>query len=87
MHGGDESYSPTGVKRALRHDADGGLIGHENRCQECGALVPVPEIRSEPGPGFEPTSAELDPVSTEMRQPRRLLEPVTAGRASRAAED
>ncbi|HEY4019689.1 MAG TPA: helix-turn-helix domain-containing protein [Pseudonocardiaceae bacterium] len=75
MHWGDESYSPAGVKRALRHDADGGLIDNENRCRECGALVPVPEIRIEPGPGYEPTGAELDPVSKVMTQPRLLLEP------------
>jgi hypothetical protein len=81
MHWGDESYSPAGVKRALRHDADGGLIDNENRCVECRALVPVPEIRIEPGPGFEPTSAELDPVSQAMSVPRLLLEPNNAGRA------
>jgi DNA-binding HxlR family transcriptional regulator len=76
MHWGDESYSPAGVKRALRHDADNGRIDDENRCQECGALVPVPEIRIEPGPGFEPTEVELDPVSAAMSRPHRLLDPI-----------
>jgi DNA-binding HxlR family transcriptional regulator len=77
MHWGDESYSPAGAKRSLRHEADGGLIDHENRCVECGSLVPVPEILIEAGPGYEPTGAELDPVSAAMSRPRRLLTPIT----------
>ncbi|WP_370963749.1 winged helix-turn-helix transcriptional regulator [Amycolatopsis sp. cg9] len=77
MHWGDESYSPAGVKRALRHDADGGLVDPGNRCLECGALVPVPEIRVEPGPGYEPAAAPADPVSAEMNRPRLLLEPIS----------
>ncbi|WP_290052028.1 winged helix-turn-helix transcriptional regulator [Amycolatopsis solani] len=77
MHWGDESYSPSGAKRALRHDADGGLVDAGNRCQECGALVPVPELRIEPGPGYEPPAEPQDPVSTAMNQPRLLLEPIS----------
>jgi DNA-binding HxlR family transcriptional regulator len=84
MHWGDVSYSSTGAKRTLYHDRDGGQIDHENRCGECGALVPVPEIRIERGPGYQPTGAELDPVSQDIMTPRLLLEPVTAGRAARA---
>lgn len=76
MHWGDESYSPSGAKRDLRHDADGGLIDHENRCRECGAVVPVPEIRIEPGPGYQPSTAEKDPVSEAMSRPRLLLDPL-----------
>ena len=82
MHWGDESYSPAGVKRALRHDADDGLIGPDNTCQTCGELVPVPGIRIEPGPGYTPSETELDPVSEAMIQPRRLLEPIATGRAA-----
>jgi DNA-binding HxlR family transcriptional regulator len=87
LHWGDESYSPDGVKRALRHDADNGLIDADNHCQTCGGLVSVPDIRIEPGPGYKRTDAELDPVSAQISQPRRLLEPVTVGRAPRVAED
>ncbi|MCR6484937.1 helix-turn-helix transcriptional regulator [Amycolatopsis sp. OK19-0408] len=76
MHWGDEAYSPAGPKRDLRHDADGGLIDAGNRCRACGAVVPVPEIRIEPGPGYEPSTAEKDPVSEQMSRPRLLLEPL-----------
>ena len=82
MHWGDESYWPAGVKKVLRHDADDGLIDHENRCRECGALVAVPAIRIEAGPGYAPTGAPLDPVSRAMGRPHLLLEPITAGHAS-----
>jgi DNA-binding HxlR family transcriptional regulator len=87
LHWGDESYSPDGVKRALYHDADDGLIDQENRCQVCGAVVPVPDIRIEPGPGYQTGDAELDPVSQQITRPRRLLEPITVGRAPRTTED
>ena len=65
-----------GVKRALRHDEDDGVIDTRGYCQDCGALVAVPEIRIEPGPGFQPTDSEPDPVSAAMNSPRRLLEPI-----------
>ncbi|EWM18546.1 helix-turn-helix domain-containing protein [Kutzneria sp. 744] len=87
LHWGDESYSPDGVKRALRHDADNGLIDEENHCRSCGGLVPVPDIRIEPGPGYQPPTGELDPVSAQIGRPRLLLEPITVGRGPRAAED
>ncbi|WP_042395148.1 winged helix-turn-helix transcriptional regulator [Streptacidiphilus carbonis] len=78
MNWGDEFYSPAGAKRTFRHDQDAGLIDQDGRCQECGTVVRVPEIRIERGPGFEPT--ESDPVSEAITTSRRLLEPVTAAR-------
>jgi DNA-binding HxlR family transcriptional regulator len=84
MAWGDAFYSPAGVKRALRHDADGGLLDHEGRCERCGAVVPVAETRIEPGPGFVPSDGELDPVSAVLNTPRRLLDPVTAARTPQA---
>jgi DNA-binding HxlR family transcriptional regulator len=87
MNWGDEHYSPTGVRRALRHDQDGGPLDYEGRCQECGSLVEVPQIRIEPGPGFTPVDpADLDPVSSALNTPRRLLEPITASRTPTAGE-
>lgn len=76
MNWGDAFYSPAGVKRGLRHDPDGGLIGPAGRCQACRLMVPVPEIRIEPGPGFEPAASDPDPVSSAINTPRRLLEPI-----------
>lgn len=78
MGWGDAFYSPAGEKRTVRHDEDGGRLDPDGRCEDCGALVPVPEIRIEPGPGFEPPPGGPDPVSAAINTPRRLLEPVMA---------
>ncbi|MFK3984151.1 winged helix-turn-helix transcriptional regulator [Micromonospora sp. NPDC050397] len=79
MSWGDTFYSPAGVRRALSHDQDGGVLDHEGRCQECGLVVPVPETRTGPGPGFEP-EPDTDAVSSAINTPRRLLEPITLPR-------
>ncbi|MEU9345571.1 helix-turn-helix domain-containing protein [Streptomyces sp. NPDC048278] len=76
MNWGEAFYSPNGVKRLLRHDLDGGLLDPDGRCRECGSAVPVPEIRSEPGPGHRPAGGAGDPVSDAINTPRRLLEPI-----------
>ncbi|MFE7034837.1 winged helix-turn-helix transcriptional regulator [Streptomyces sp. NPDC057621] len=83
MNWGEAFYSPDGPRRVLRHDQDGGLLDAQGRCQECGSAVPVPEIRVETGPGFQPSDSVQDPVSTAINTPRRLLEPITTPRASR----
>ncbi|WUD78240.1 hypothetical protein OG937_44255 [Streptomyces sp. NBC_00510] len=74
------AYSPNGTKRLIRHDLDGGLLDPDGRCQECGAAVPVPEVRMEPGPGFQPQGTDDDPVSSAINTPRRLLEPIVTAR-------
>jgi len=76
MAWGDAHYSPTGVKRTLRHDQDGGLLDADGRCQQCGQAIAVPETRIEPGPGFTPTGIEPDAVSQAMNKPKRLLAPI-----------
>ncbi|WP_371778235.1 winged helix-turn-helix transcriptional regulator [Streptosporangium subroseum] len=86
MSWGDAFYSPAGVQRTERHDQDGGLLNHEGRCEDCGSVVPVPEIRIEPGPGFNPTGSDRDPVSDAINTPRRLLEPIMAVRTLPAGE-
>ncbi|GAA3049672.1 helix-turn-helix domain-containing protein [Pseudonocardia yunnanensis] len=80
MSWGDAFYSPAGMKRALRHDHDGGLLDDEGRCRQCGSVIPVPEIRIEPGPGFTPSDSDPDRVSAILNTPRRLLEPLTTPR-------
>ncbi|MFJ4844527.1 MULTISPECIES: winged helix-turn-helix transcriptional regulator [unclassified Streptomyces] len=88
MAWGDAYYSPAGVKRAWHHDADGGLLDGEGRCQACGSVAAVPEIRMEPGPGFHVAAdADLDPVSAQLVRPRRLLEPLPASRTRRTDDD
>ncbi|MEV6864511.1 helix-turn-helix domain-containing protein [Streptosporangium subroseum] len=86
MSWGDAFYSPVGVRRAERHDQDGGLLDREGRCEDCGLVVPVPEIRIGPGPGFDPTNSDQDPVSSAISTPRRLLEPIMTGRTLPADE-
>ncbi|WP_393081377.1 hypothetical protein [Streptomyces sp. LN704] len=76
MNWGESFYSPNGAKRVLRHDLDGGPLDPDGRCRDCGSAVPVPDIRVEPGPGFQPTDTEVDPVSGAINTPRRLLEPI-----------
>jgi DNA-binding HxlR family transcriptional regulator len=76
MAWGDAFYSPNGVKRALRHDRDGGVVDERGHCETCGSLVPVPDIQIAPGPGFEAGGPAKDPVSAAMNTPRRLLEPI-----------
>ena len=83
MNWGDAFYSPAGVKRAFRHDRDGGLLDPEGRCQQCGSVIPVPETRLEPGPGFEPGDSDPDRVSAMLNTPRRLLEPLPTPRTPR----
>jgi DNA-binding HxlR family transcriptional regulator len=86
MSWGDTFYSPAGVRRVLRHDLDGGLLDHEGCCLDCSQAVPVPEIRTEPGPGFESAGTGRDPASRAISAPRRLLEPITAPPGSPAGE-
>ena len=76
MNWGDAFYSPHGAKRVLRHGLDDGLLDPDGRCRDCGSTVPVPEIRIEPGPGFQAPDREGDPVSSAINAPRRLLDPI-----------
>ena len=76
MNWGEAHYSPNGVKRLLTHDLDAGPLDDDGRCRTLGAIVPVHEIRCEPGPGFQPSDTESDPVSDLINTPRRLLQPI-----------
>jgi DNA-binding HxlR family transcriptional regulator len=85
MNWGDTFYSPAGERRVQRHDLDGGVLDRDGRCPVCSQVVPVPEIRIEPGPGFDAAVAGRDPLSLAVNTPRRLLEPITAPPAAPAA--
>jgi len=76
MAWGDAHCSPNGVRRVTRHDADGGTLDADGRCSICHGVVPVTQIRIEPGPGYDPSRRPRDPVSQLMGGSRRLLEPI-----------
>lgn len=76
MAWGDAHTSPGGPRRVMRHDADDGLLDAQGVCEACGGRVDVPDIRIEPGPGFDPSRPVKDPVSAVINGPRRLLEPL-----------
>jgi hypothetical protein len=61
-------------------------MSHDGHCQDCGTAVPVPEIRSEPGPGFRESGREADPVSDAINTPRRL-EPIATAPTSTPARN
>lgn len=79
MAWGDEHYSPAGPRRLVHHDRDGGLIDGHGRCDSCGAVAPVAEIRMDPGPGFDPALASADPVSAAIDHSVLLLRPLRRG--------
>jgi DNA-binding HxlR family transcriptional regulator len=86
MNWGTPYYSAGGARRAMRHDQDGGFLDHEGRCLDCGLVVPVPEIRIEPGPGFDPAATDRDRVSTAINTRRRLLKSITTPSTPLASE-
>ncbi|MET9225865.1 helix-turn-helix domain-containing protein [Lentzea sp. NPDC003310] len=77
MAWGDEHYSPGGDKRTFRHEADGGRLDGASRCSVCGEVVPPADVTIEPGPGYDPDTANADPVSASLTTPHRLLEPLS----------
>lgn len=79
MNWGDEHYSATGIRRTLWHDRDSGPLDREGRCEKCGQAVPVAQTRIEPGPGFEPSDSDHEPLAAAINTPRRLLEPLVLG--------
>lgn len=86
MNWGDDHYSLGGVVRSLFHDTDGGSIDPDGRCRTCVVVVPVPEIRIQPGPGFDPTYSDRDPVFAAINTPRRLLDPIVTPRTPAAGD-
>jgi DNA-binding HxlR family transcriptional regulator len=78
MHWGDAHYSPGGARRSFLHDTDQGAIDESGRCQVCGLVVPLPEVRLERGPGFDEAAIAGDDVSAAIDTARHLLEPIGA---------
>jgi DNA-binding HxlR family transcriptional regulator len=77
MAWGDEFYSPAGPRRVFTHAADGGALDAKGRCESCGETVEPRDTMISPGPGCDASADHLAPA---YQLPRRLLEPVGAGR-------
>jgi DNA-binding HxlR family transcriptional regulator len=60
--------------RYYRHAECGTDLGTYGECPACGYVVPVADVRMDPGPGLDPDPA--DPVSRALLKPKRLLEPI-----------
>lgn len=81
MHGlmewGDRHRpAPGGRRRVFLHAACGSELTPAGDCAGC-RVTPGPEdVETRPGPGRDPARRE-DPVSRALRQPHRLLEPLT----------
>jgi DNA-binding HxlR family transcriptional regulator len=78
MAWGDEHYAPKGPRRIFIHAADDGVIGPTGACGSCGLIVPAAEIVVTPGPGLELPRPDDDVVTTALREPHRLLQPLRA---------
>jgi DNA-binding HxlR family transcriptional regulator len=73
---GDENYAPGGPRRVFRHAGDDAPLDAGGRCTQCGLAVDVRDILIAPGPGLAGAPGGDDPVTTALRQPHRLLQPL-----------
>ena len=74
---GDDHYAEDkGPRRLFLHAADEGQLDSDRACAVCGAVVAPGEILIAPGPGLAPPAEDDDAVTTALRAPHRLLEPL-----------
>lgn len=80
---GERHLSSVGPRRIYEHAACGTRLDSSGDCPACVVAVPPEDIDVRPGPGSNTTTVRDDPVSTALRKPHRLLEPLdtTAGTA------
>jgi DNA-binding HxlR family transcriptional regulator len=77
MEWGDrQAPVPGGRRRLFLHAACGSELGPAGECGECGITPGAADVETRPGPGRDPARRE-DPVSVALRQPHRLLTPLT----------
>jgi DNA-binding HxlR family transcriptional regulator len=70
---GNDNYVDQAHRRSYRHADCGGRIGVDRLCGRCGQLPDVADLVLHPP--RRPRDHD-DPVSTALRQPHRMLEPV-----------
>jgi DNA-binding HxlR family transcriptional regulator len=77
-HWGGEHMSPAGPSRVYAHAACGTRVDGTGACPRCGTYVPPEELEVRPGPGVGHPRRD-DPVTRALREPHRMLEPLTGG--------
>ena len=75
MQWGERHRAPGGARRVFAHTACGTDLSPAGRCPACRVAPPAGEVEMRPGPGTGPPRRD-DPVSTALREPRRLLHPL-----------
>jgi hypothetical protein len=82
MQWGERHQAPGGARRLFSHVPCGSDLAPTGHCPACGTVPPPAEVEMRPGPGFGTGPAVRDDaVSTALREPRRLLEPLVPGAA------
>jgi DNA-binding HxlR family transcriptional regulator len=73
---GDRYRSPDGRRRVFSHVPCGTELDDAGDCPHCGTRPDPGELEMRPGPAA--TQRRDDPVSRSLREPRRLLAPMTS---------
>jgi DNA-binding HxlR family transcriptional regulator len=73
--GGRQMPSPRGARREFLHAQCGTLLTGFGECPHCHETPGPREVSMRPGPGASAT-VRANAVSTALRSPRRLLEPI-----------
>ena len=78
---GDERTSPGRPRRTFHH-VGCGILGRDGRCSTCDVAPHPRDVETRRGPGADP-ALRSDQVSQALREPHRLLEPLSTGSAAR----
>ena len=76
---GNENYLAQANRRTYRHADCGGSITPDRVCAECGQVPEAADLVVHPPRRPLDRGTRDDPVSTTLRRPHRLLEPIEAG--------
>ena len=77
MEWGDRAApAPGGPRRLFLHAACGGELGAAGECAACGVTPEAADVTMRSGPGRDAVR-RTDPVSRALREPHRLLTPLT----------
>jgi DNA-binding HxlR family transcriptional regulator len=75
---GEQQTSPGRPRRVFTHADCGGRIRGGGVCERCGATPSPADLITRPGPGAATPPRREDPVAVALREPHRLLQPLTS---------